>query len=398
MSILDWLNLLIRWAHFIAGIAWIGSSFYFIWLDSHLEKPAREKADVEGELWMVHSGGFYQVEKRIIGPGRMPAVLHWFMWEATLTWITGLFLLGVVYYSTKGVYLVDAQVAQIPVWVAIVIGIASIIVSWVAYDRIWSSPLRHRPAFATALCLVLLAGLVWALTDWLSGRAAYIHVGAALGSIMAANVLERILPAQRRMIRATERGEAPDLTEGLNAKTRSVHNTYLTFPVLFLMLSNHFPAVYAHPWSPWLLLLLAVLGAGARHVMVGKGAGRWWALAAAAAALIALVAITARGSATWVRPAAAATAPAAAPAYRAVKGVIVSRCQMCHSAQPPDDSFGPMPGGVAFDTDAQIRDYATRIYVRAVLTRTMPIANRTKITDGERMLLARWYENGAAVP
>jgi uncharacterized membrane protein len=394
VSILDWLNLLSRWTHFIAGIAWIGSSFYFIWLDSHLERPKQEGGEVEGSLWMVHSGGFYQVEKRIIGPGRMPAVLHWFKWEAAITWISGLFLLGVVYYSTRGVYLIDPAIAEIRPWQALLIGLGAIMGSWIAYDAIWQSALRRRPALATALCLVLLGAVTWLLCSWMSGRAAFIHVGAALGTIMVANVWERILPGQQRMIDATARGEAPNLDDALNAKTRSVHNSYMTFPVLILMLSNHFPAVYAHPMNELMVALLLIVGIGARHLMIG-GKGRWWALAPVLGALLALIMLTSPGSRSWVARAEAAEGPA--PAYRTVRGVIVSRCQMCHSTTPPDRSFGPMPGGIAFDTDEQIRKMAERIYVRATLTRTMPIANRTKITDEERELLGRWYLNGAPI-
>ncbi len=397
MSIHDWLNLLTRWTHFIAGIAWIGSSFYFIWLDSHLEAPAAAAGEVEGSLWMVHSGGFYQVEKRVIGPGRMPAVLHWFKWEAAITWLSGAFLLGVVYYSTRGAYLVDPLVRPTGVGTAIAIGIACIAGGWIVYDAIWQSPLRGRPGLATLLCLVLLALLAWVLCHFMSGRAAYIHVGAMLGTIMVANVWQRILPAQRRMIAATARGEQPDLSEGLNAKTRSVHNSYMTFPVLIMMLSNHFPAVYAHPLNTWLLALLMIVGGGARHAMIGEGPSRRWVLVPVVAALLALVLLTARGSSWWVRPAAAAAATGPAPAFRQVKGVIVSRCLMCHSRTPPMDEFGPTPGGVSFDSDREIGRMAERIYVRAVLTRTMPLANRTGITDAERGILSRWYRNGARI-
>jgi uncharacterized membrane protein len=400
VNTLDWLNLLIRWTHFVAGIAWIGSSLYFIWLDSHLERPAREglaDREVEGSLWMVHSGGFYRVEKRVIGPGRMPATLHWFKWEAAITWISGLFLLGVVYYSTRGVYLIDPEVARIGTMRAVLLGLGAVALSWIAYDAIWQSPLRRRPGLATLLCLLLLAGMTWILCQWMSGRAAFIHVGAALGTIMVANVWERILPAQRRMIDATARGDAPDLGEGLNAKTRSVHNSYMTFPVLILMLSHHFPAVYAHPMNALLLALLIIVGGGARHLMIGRAPEKYWAIVPLAAALIALVLLTARGSSAWTPAAAAAIATRPAPPYGAVKGVIVSRCLMCHSRTPPDDSFGPMPGGVAFDTDAEIEGLARRIYVRAALTRTMPLGNRTGITAEERDLIARWYLDGAPV-
>jgi uncharacterized membrane protein len=395
MSTLDWLNLLIRWTHFIAGIAWIGSSFYFIWLDSHLERPATPNPDVEGSLWMVHSGGFYHVERRVIGPGAMPATLHWFKWEAAITGISGLFLLGVVYYMTRGVYLVDPRVAAIGIGQAAAIGIGAIVLSWIVYDAIWQSALRRRPAFATALCAVLLAALVWGLCHWMSGRAAYIHVGAVLGIIMVLNVWVRILPGQQRMIDATARGEAPDLTDGMNAKTRSVHNSYMTFPVLIMMLSNHFPAVYAHPMNGLLLGLLMIVGGCARHAMIGKGPSRYWVFVPLLLAFALLALLTARRGPGWVRHAEAAEGPP--PSYRMVKGIIVSRCQMCHSRRPPDDSFGPMPGGVAFDDDAQIHGLAERIYVRAVLTRTMPLANRTKITDAERETLGRWYRSGAGV-
>jgi uncharacterized membrane protein len=325
----------------------------------------------------------------------MPATLHWFKWEAAITWISGLFLLGVVYYSTRGVYLIDPEVARIGTLQAVLLGLGAVALSWIAYDRIWQSPLRGRPGLATALCLLLLAGITWVLCQWMSGRAAFIHVGAALGTIMVANVWERILPAQQRMIDATARGDAPDPREGLNAKTRSVHNSYMTFPVLILMLSHHFPAVYAHPMNALLLALLIVTGGGARHLMIGRTRARYWALVPVAAALIALILLTAPGSPAWAPAAAAATGPA--PPYRAVKGVIVSRCQMCHSRTPPDDSFGPMPGGVAFDTDAEIEGLARRIYVRAALTRTMPLANRTGITAEERDIIARWYLGGAPV-
>jgi uncharacterized membrane protein len=395
VNTLDWLNLLIRWVHFIAGIAWIGSSFYFMWLDSHLERPEREERDVEGSLWMVHSGGFYRVERRIIGPGRMPATLHWFKWEAAITWISGFFLLGVVYYSTRGAYLIDPEVARISVAHAALLGLGALASSWVLYDAIWRSPLRRSPVAATALCFVLLGALAWLLCQWMSGRAAFLHVGAALGTIMVANVWMRILPAQQRMIDATARGEAPDLQEGHNAKIRSVHNSYMTLPVLVLMLSPHFPALWAHPLNALLLALLMLSGGAARHAMIGHGRGRIAAMLATAVTLTAMAVLTSRDAPVWKTSAVSAPATAEVPAE--VRGVIVSRCQMCHSRRPPDDSFGPMPGGVAFDREDQIVALAERIHVRAVLTRTMPIANRTGLTDAEREILARWYRDLPAV-
>lgn len=393
MTPLNWLDLLFRWAHIIAAIAWIGSSFYFIWLDSKLEKPDPPQDRVEGHLWMVHSGGFYEVVRRVIGPGQVPKTLHWFKWEAGLTWITGFFLLGIVYYSTRGLYLIDPDVADINVWSAAGIGMGAVIASWVVYDAIWRSPLRDRPAVATLLCYVLFAGLAYGLCHALSGRAAFIHVGVALGTIMVANVWNRILPAQSRMIRATHEGYEPDLRESASAKTRSVHNSYITFPVVFIMISNHFPATYAHPLNWVVLGLFMVVGGGVRHLMIGQGVRKHWMWVPVGAAFIALVLMTAPmrqagGDVSLEGP---------TPSFAQARAVITSRCQICHSATPADDTFGPMPGGVSFDDDADIVRLSDRIFVRAVLTRTMPLANRTKITDEERLLLGRWVENGAGL-
>src|SRR5574341_345555 len=384
----DWLNLAIRWIHLIAGIAWIGSSFYFIWLDSHLEAPAPGKANVEGELWMVHSGGFYQVEKRRIGPGQMPRTLHWFKWEAAITWISGFALLTLVYYLSAGAYLLDPAVSGLGVGTAIALGVGLLVLGWLVYDRLWRSPLADGPA-APAASLALVAGVVYGLCHLLSGRAAYIHVGALFGTIMVANVWMRILPAQQRMIDATTAGRQPDFSEGERAKRRSVHNSYLTFPVLFIMLSNHYPATYGHRLNWLVLLLLIVAGAGARHVMMAKrGAGRW-ALAPVVAALVVVVALTAPTRA------APASAVGAAVPFAAVRAVVNQRCLPCHSAYPTDSAFRAAPAGVTFDSPESIARLAERIRVRAVETRTMPFGNKTGMTDEERALVGRWIAAGA---
>ncbi|MGH7726441.1 MAG: urate hydroxylase PuuD, partial [Candidatus Eiseniibacteriota bacterium] len=250
MSAHEWLDLAIRWTHLIAGIAWIGSSFYFIWLDRHLERLDPSGAhgnadpDLEGSIWMVHSGGFYRVERRKVGPGRMPRTLHWFKWEAAITWLSGVALLGLVYYSTRGLYLLDPAISKLGVGAAIAIGLGSLVVGWLVYDVLWSWGHGSREPIALAISLLLLVGLVVLLCSTLSGRAAFLHLGAVLGTIMTANVWMRILPAQQRMIDATTRGETPDFTLGETAKRRSVHNSYMTFPVLFAMLSSHFPGAY----------------------------------------------------------------------------------------------------------------------------------------------------------
>ena len=393
MTLNDWLNLLLRWTHLIAGIAWIGSSFYFIWLDQHLERTvAGDDGEVEGRLWMVHSGGFYRVERRRIGPGRMPEVLHWFKWEAALTWASGLLLLAVVYYLTGGIYLVDPMLARLKPAGAAGLGLGTIAVAWFVYDAIWAGPLSRRPALATALTLALIAGATILFCRLLSGRAAFIHVGAMLGTIMVANVWQRILPSQQRMIDATAAGRTPDFGESDRAKTRSVHNSYFTFPVLFIMLSNHFPAVYGIAANTLALALIGAAGAAARHVMIGRGASRGWALAGTVAGLAAVALLTRPTAAGWGRTTAL---PGPAPAFAEVREIVQSRCGTCHSRTPSQPGFAAPPGGVTFDRADEIRRLSMRIYQRAVVTRTMPLANMTGITDAERATLGRWVEHGA---
>jgi len=384
----DWANLLLRWTHFIAGIAWIGSSFYFIWLDRALSTPTPPRPGVEGEVWMVHSGGFYQTEKRRPGPGEMPGVLHWFKWEALFTWITGIALLVLIYYLSNA-YLLDSAVSGIGRGTATALGIGLLVVGWVVYDLLWRSPLAAGPGFAAlAISLVLLSAVVIAACRLLSGRAAYMHVGALLGTLMVANVWIRILPAQQAMIDATKAGRPADFTMGERAKQRSVHNSYMTFPLLFIMLSGHYPATYASPVNWAVLLLFFVAGAAARHTMIGRGGSARWAVAPAVAALAgALFLSTPRTSAV------PATGPA--PAFSAVRSVVVQRCLPCHSRFPSDPTFGAAPAGVAFDTPEAIAGLAERIRVRAVETQTMPLANKTGMTPDERALLAHWIAAGA---
>lgn len=385
----DWANLLLRWIHLVAGIAWIGSSFYFIWLDSHLTLPDPARPGVEGEVWMVHSGGFYQVERRRIGPGEMPATLHWFKWEAAFTWLTGIMLLTLVYYLTGGVYLVDPAVSSITPGQATALAVALLAGAWVVYDALWQSPLAERAAPAlTAACFALLAGAAYGLCHLLSGRAAYIHVGAMLGTLMVANVWRRILPAQQEMIDATKEGRQPDFTLSAKAKRRSVHNSYMTLPVLFIMLSNHYPETYGHRQNWVVLLLLIFAGAAVRHAMIGKGRLRWWVLAPVAAALAVLLAMTAP------RQVAAATGGSDVP-FGAVRAVVNRRCLQCHSAFPSDDVFTVAPNGITFDTPEEIARRANRIRERAVVQQTMPMGNKTGITAEERELLGRWVAQGA---
>ncbi len=387
----DWANLLLRWGHFIAGIAWIGSSFYFIWLDRALTKPEQPKPGVEGDLWMVHSGGFYQVEKRRPGPGEIPPVLHWFKWEAMLTWMTGIALLILVFYLSSA-YLLDPTVSRISRAAATGIGIGIVVLSWPIYDGLWRSPLARRPAIAAVISLALLAGVTLLACRLFSGRAAFMHVGALLGTIMVANVWQRILPAQQQMLDATRAGRPADFTLGERAKQRSVHNSYMTFPLLFIMLSNHFPATYASPENWLVLFLLFVAGAAVRHAMIGRGTRARWALLPAALALAgAMFLSTPKGSAAPRR----GIRSESVPSFVTVRAVIAQRCQPCHSQYQSDRTFGPAPGGVTFDTPESIVRLAERIRVRAVETKTMPLANKTGITADERALLGRWIAAGA---
>ncbi len=275
----EWLNLVIRWAHIVAGISWIGSSFYFMWLDASLEKPAKGADDkIIGHLWMVHSGGFYHVEKRYVGAGEVPPNLHWFKWEAAFTWLTGFALLMLVYYS--GGILVDEGAPTVGEGTAAVIGLALFPISWFVYDQLWMRLERNRK-FGYLLSYLLLVGLTYGLTLVFGPRASYIHVGAILGTLMVLNVWVRILPAQREMIAATQAGNPRNMVLGERAKGRSVHNNYMTFPVIFIMISSHFPSTYGHAWN-WLVLAALILAsAGIRHHMnVNKKQTLWMVWAA----------------------------------------------------------------------------------------------------------------------
>lgn len=403
----DWVHLLLRWSHLIFGISWIGSSFYFMWLDASLEEPAEprppHKKDVEGELWMTHSGGFYLVERKRVGPGGMPKTLHWFKYEALFTWVSGIFLLGWVYYLTGGAYLIDPNVSALTNGEAIALGVASLILGWAVYDGLWISPVGKRsPRLANVLSLLLACGMGYAYTRLLSGRAAFIHVGALFGTIMVANVWMRILPAQRKMIRATEEGREADWRWSAYAKHRSVHNSYMTFPVLFMMLSNHYPAFYAHSLRGVILLLLVLFGAATRHVLIGKTSrGKALAAAASVALLAGLVAVTAGTShpanaTTQVLGPSRETLAAHAPVpFSRVQQIVQSRCVSCHSARPAITTFGPMPGGVDFEQPGRILALSDRIWVRAVETETMPLLNQTGITQEERLALGAWVFQGA---
>ena len=386
----EWLELAVRWIHVIAGIAWIGTSFYFIRLNAVLAPVSDPGEGVEGEAWEVHGGGFYRVAKYRVAPGRMPAELHWFKWEAYATWISGASLLVLVYYMGADAFLLDRSVADIGPGTGIAIGVAAVAGGWLLYEALCRTPLVERPGLFAIVGLAVATAAAWALSGWISGRAAYIHVGAAVGTIMAANVFLVIIPAHRRLVAAVEAGEEPEAWRGIAAARRSLHNNYLTLPVVFLMISNHYPMTYAHPLG-WLILgALALVGGWIRHYYNLRHAGRNrpWMLVAGAVGLGGIALLATAGT-----PEPGAAGASAAPVdFGEVREVITVRCTVCHSAQPIHDLFQAPPGGITFDTDEEIRSRADAIHAVTVETRIMPLGNLTGMTEAERALVGRWSE------
>jgi uncharacterized membrane protein len=380
---LEWLNLLGRGLHVVAGIAWIGASFYFIWLDNHLRAPANaddETRGVGGEVWAVHGGGFYHAQKYRGAPPRLPATLHWFKWEAYTTLLSGLFLLGIVYYAQADLYMVDRSLANVAPATAVGIGIAFIVGGWLAYDALCRSPLG-RDDRALALVLALLCALAaYALCHLLPGRAAFLHFGAMLGTIMVLNVFFVIIPGQRALVDAAASGRPVDPIHGVRGKQRSVHNTYFTLPVVFTMLANHYAWIFGAAWNWVWLITISAAAALVRVFFVArhKGPASPWPLVAAAA----LLAVTAFGT----RPRESATA---APAIGRVQAIVAERCATCHAAAPRFEGLTAAPKGIELEKTEQIERQASRIREQ-VASRAMPPGNVTGLTDAERAELAAW--------
>ena len=398
VSAVELLDLVARWVHVVAGIMWVGNSLLFNWLDRNL-RP-RGDPDVYGDIWLLHSGGFYIVEKNKgerlpSGARRLPEPLHWFKWQAYTTWISGAALLVIVYYLGGRALLVDPAVADLPRASGTLVAVGTIVVAWLAYEIVWRSLGDRAPRVAAAISLAFLLAAIWALHAYLSPRAAYLHIGAMLGTLMAANVAFTIVPSQHELVEALRSGRAPSQQIADRAKHRSIHNNYFTFPVIVLMLSAHFPSLYA-TGSVLPLLTLIAGGASVRHALNIRFTYRPWkiALAGSIAATLLLLVVTTRsrnGSATV-----GLGSDPARVSFAEARSIIDRRCSACHSQNPSDVSLGVMPGGVAFDTPGQIETLAARIRERAVVTRTMPPANKTRITDAERDMLGRWIDAGAA--
>ena len=398
---LDWANLLLRWVHVITAIAWVGSSFYFVFLDNSLTPPVDEdlkRQGVSGELWAVHGGGFYHPVKFAVRPPELPAHLHWFYWESYSTWLSGFALFTVSYLWNAGTYLVDKSVMS---WSPVAAGsaaLAFLVVFWLLYDAACRmvGQRKHSDAIVGALVLVLVCAASWLACHWFAGRAAFLLVGAMMATAMSANVLFWIIPGQRTVVASIKAGQPVDPVHGQRGKQRSVHNTYFTLPVLFAMLSNHYSFTWSHPQN-WLVLILMMLaGAAIRQFFVlrhGYKLGRNRHPAAYAAVGVAVIV----GVIVWMKPAtpdliaaqAGNTAALASNDYQTVQKVFENRCYACHGANLQMKN-------VRIDSPASVQQHAQSIYQQVVVTKIMPMNNATGITDAERLVVKHWFEAGAA--
>ncbi len=390
----DWLDLVLRWLHVIAGIAWIGSSFYFVRLDYSLLPPKQRDAEtgVGGEVWEIHGGGFYHVQKYRVAPELLPEPLHWFKWEAYTTWLSGFLLFVVLYYANTDLYLIDKSVADLSSAQAIAISVGGLVLGWVVYDLLCKAFGQNELLLAGSIFLLVVA-MAYGMSNVFSARAVYIQVGAMLGTIMVGNVFFTIIPGQRELVAAKKAGRAPDPMPGIKAKQRSVHNNYFTLPVLFAMLGNHFPFTYGHKHGWLILIAIMAVGAWVRHFFNLRHRGKTvWAIPISGAIALALLAL-------WIAPEKApkASTQTARVDFAKVRQIIARRCTACHSAHPTNKTFTVAPKGVPLDTPEQIRAQAKSIEQRAVVLKQMPLGNVTHMTQEERDLLAAWIRQGAKI-
>ena len=389
----EWVSAILRWLHVIAGIAWIGSSFYFIHLDLSLKPRPGLPAGVKGDEWQVHGGGFYHMMKYLVAPAQMPDSLTWFKWEAYTTWLSGFSLLVVVYYLGADIFLIDKSVLDLTAVQAAGIAFVSLVISWLVYEGLCRSPLgRHEVALAL-VGYVYLVALTYGFTHVFSGLGAFTQIGALIGTIMVANVFVIIIPYQRKTVEAMIAGKAPNAIWGELGKQRSVHNNYLTLPVVFLMLSNHYPLTFATRYNWLIVAIVLLIGPVIRHFFnsrhEGKGSPWWtWGVAAAGMALIAWL------SAAGPRVITTGALPPP-PKFKQVSNIVLSRCSMCHAAEPVWDGIAAAPKGIMLDSDEQIRRHARLIELYAVRSQAMPPGNITDMTPKERLTLASWFAAGA---
>jgi uncharacterized membrane protein len=393
--VLEYLNFAIRWLHMIAGIAWIGASLYFVWLDSSLlppkDQPSKE-IGIGGEVWALHGGGFYRAQKFSVAPPSLPEPLHWFKWEAYATWLSGFALLILIYYVQADVYLIDKSVMDLRPAAAISVGLGVLAMTWIIYDLMCRSPLGENEPLLAAIMFVLLGALAYGLTHMFSGRGAFIHFGAVLGTIMVANVFFVIMPGQREMVKAKVEGRPVDPVHGARGKQRSIHNTYFTLPVVFVMVSNHYAGFTNHKHAWAILMAISLAGALIRlySVLSHRGVKKHMLWMLGYGILIGLF------IALFPKP---VEQKAGAPSVRFadVKKVLDAKCTVCHAAVPTFQGFNAPPKNVVLDTPAQIKALAAQINQQTVVAKAMPPGNLTQLSDDERALIGAWFAQGAKV-
>jgi uncharacterized membrane protein len=389
----EWAGSILRWLHVVAGIAWIGSSFYFIHLDLSLKARPGLPDGVKGDEWQVHGGGFYHMMKYLVAPAQMPDHLTWFKWEAYTTWMSGFALLAIVYYLGADLFLIDKSVLDMTAMQAAGIAFGSLLVSWLVYEGLCRSPLgRHEVALAL-VSYVYLVALTYGFTHVFSGLGAFTQIGALIGTIMVANVFVIVIPYQKKTVGAMLAGKAPDPVWGQLGKQRSVHNNYLTLPVVFLMLSNHYPLFFATKYNWLIVAIVLAISPVIRHFFNSRHEGKgspWWTWGVAAAGMVAVALLSASGPISLTT-----TALPPTPKFMQVKNIIISRCSMCHAAEPVWPGIPTAPRGVMLDDSEQIRRHAPLIEAYAARSQAMPPGNITEMTNKERLLLASWLAAGA---
>ncbi|TNE36478.1 MAG: cysteine desulfurase [Alphaproteobacteria bacterium] len=384
----EWISLLVRWLHIITGIAWIGSSFFFVFLDLSLRKRPHVPEGVSGESWLVHGGGFYHVNKWMVAPETMPEDLHWFKWESYYTWMSGFALLAVVYYMGANSFLIDRNVLALEPWQAIGLSMICLASGWVIYDLLCRSPIGSHIGWLAVSVFVLVVGASYVFGELFAARAAFLHVGAMIGTMMTGNVFFIIIPNQKKVVAALKAGDQPDPALGLQAKQRSTHNNYLTLPVLLMMISNHYPMTFgaAHNWV--VVAGILIVGGVVRDYFNSKNAGltggrlRWQWPVAALVTLLLMV---------FTAPRVISHEGAEVSDARVME-IVATHCQGCHSARPTDEDFTEAPAGAAFDTLEDVKARADKIYTQVVVSDVMPLGNKTAMTEAERAELAAWLK------
>lgn len=386
----EWVSLFVRWAHIISAIGWIGSSFYFMWLDSSLKKRAGLPDGARGDSWSVHGGGFYHVVKYQVAPDEMPDALKWFKWESYATWLTGFAMLSATYYWGANGLLIDREVANMNAGQAITLSIVSLIGGWFFYDKLCKSFLRKWPTVLFGVLFVAIVAASWGFSQMFSARAAWLHTGAIIATMMTGNVFFVIIPNTKIVVADLKAGRTPDAKYGEIAKLRSTHNNYLTLPVILMMISNHYPMTYSHPYAWVMVAMVLIIGAVVRifynrHEAGVHGFAVQWQWPVVAVTAIALIAFS-----MW------------RPDQKTVDfdplvamEIVNNRCVTCHSATPTSEMFDAPPAGIAFDNLDQIRAQASKIVAQSVLSNSMPLGNITEMTDEERVILGSWLRAGA---